>query len=113
MRWLPALLITGTPALAKSSSVFSATLLGRLERTKSQSRPGLHACTVSPATDSGIGVSSNQCVAWAYFLPAELSEAATAETSNHGWLASNWIKRCPTVPVAATMPALNFFFMDR
>ena len=45
---------------------------------------GLQVCTVSPATDSGIGVSSIHLVAWAYFFPAELSDAATAETSNQG-----------------------------
>ena len=51
---------------------------------KSQSSPGLQVWTVSPATDSGIGVSSIHRVACAYFLPAELSDAATAETSNQG-----------------------------
>src|SRR5260370_21236512 len=44
-----------------------------------------------------------------YGSPADLSDAASHLTSNHGWFSSRLTKRCPTMPVAPRMPTSSFF----
>jgi hypothetical protein len=81
-----ALETTGRPAAAKARSIAPATDESSPLKTKSHAAKasGTHACTVTSATRSGIGVPESQCVASRYGCPAERSDAPSAATSNQG-----------------------------
>ena len=49
-----------------------------------------------------------RCTPLAKVFPCERSEAASAVISNCGWFSSNWMKRCPTMPVAPSIPTRSF-----
>src|ERR1700761_8631705 len=96
---------TAQPASAKAGSIsFAAVESNAAKISLGVSLVGDAEFTVSAATREGSGVANRQVVASAYFFPAERSEAESQLTSNHGWFSSSCIKRCPTVPVAPTMP---------
>src|SRR3989338_910960 len=48
-----------------------------------------------------------------YFLQADLGEAASAVTSNHGCLSNKVMNLWPTMPVAPNIPHFSFFIIVR
>jgi hypothetical protein len=49
-----------------------------------------------------------QLQAFLYFLPADLSEAASTSILNHGCPCNSWMNLCPTAPVAPNIATLRF-----
>src|SRR5215470_848125 len=96
--------ITAHPASAKRGSSSAAMEAYSAAKMTFGAPSGAAADTRMLATREGTRVFNRQRAASAYGLPSDRSEAASQATSNHGWCSSNWINRCPTMPVAPRTP---------
>src|SRR6267378_2424762 len=104
---------TAQPAAANCGSISFAMEASRAAKIIFGAPFGVAGDTFSWATRSGIAVFNRQRAASAYGRPSERSEAANQVTSNHGWFSSNWINRCPTMPVAPRIPTESLFDMAK
>src|SRR3972149_6236253 len=112
IRCAPALLNTGYNA-ANSASTGPAKSPGNAEKTKSTLPAFSTASTFASTTFIsailvGMFDSMVQLQAFLYFLPADLSDAASTSILNHGCPCNSWMNRCPTAPVAPNMATLRF-----